>query len=216
MSTRREFCRIWGSLLLGRRLLRSQGQAPLSWGNQPDARGGTERRYRADAQIVLLSIPVLHRKSVGDGASSWRESTADDGTMLRLLEFSGRSAPEHAAGLNRFGFIQELSRTVDRTFESIYFGVMTASPEETAADARKALHSNSKDAAFSVIEGRIVPAEIETAVHWVLRRPGIFLNTPGDIHLLPRVLEAASRFQPGPQAELDPQMAALAPTPLFM
>ena len=60
------------------------------------------------------------------------------------------------------------------------------------------------------------PAEIETAVHWVLRRPGIFLNTPGDIHLLPRVLEAASRFQPGPQAEIDPQMAALAPTPLFM
>lgn len=162
MRTRRDFCRIWASLLCGRRFLSAQGKAPLSWVNQPDARDGSERRYRADAQIVLLSIPVLHRKGVGDGASSWRESTADDGATLRLLEFSGRSAPEHAAGLNRFGFIQELSRTVDRTFESIYFGVMTASPEETAAEARKALHSNSKEAAFSVIEGRIVPAEIET------------------------------------------------------
>lgn len=58
-------------------------------------------------------------------------------------------------------------------------------------------------------------SEIDTAVHWVLRRPGIFLNTPGDIHLLPKVLDAARRFQPGPQSELDPAMEALAPTPLF-
>ncbi len=57
--------------------------------------------------------------------------------------------------------------------------------------------------------------EIDTAVHWVLRRPGIFLNTPGDIDLLPKVLDAASRFTPGPQAELDERMAALAPEPLF-
>jgi predicted aldo/keto reductase-like oxidoreductase len=58
-------------------------------------------------------------------------------------------------------------------------------------------------------------AEIDLAVHWVLRRPGIFLNTPGDIHVLPKVLDAASRFQPGLQEELDPLMEALAPAPLF-
>jgi len=58
-------------------------------------------------------------------------------------------------------------------------------------------------------------AEIDLAVHWVLRRPGIFLNTPGDIQLLPKVLDAASRFQPGPQEELDPLIEALAPAPLF-
>ncbi len=58
-------------------------------------------------------------------------------------------------------------------------------------------------------------AEIDLAVHWVLRRPGIFLNTPGDIHLLPKVLDAASRFQPGPQEELEPLIEALAPAPLF-
>jgi aryl-alcohol dehydrogenase-like predicted oxidoreductase len=58
-------------------------------------------------------------------------------------------------------------------------------------------------------------SEIDTAVHWVLRRPGIFLNTPGDIHILPKVLDAASRFVPGPQEELDEAMEALSPTPLF-
>jgi aryl-alcohol dehydrogenase-like predicted oxidoreductase len=37
-------------------------------------------------------------------------------------------------------------------------------------------------------------ADIDKAVHWVLGRPGIFLNTVGDIHILPKVLDAASRF----------------------
>ena len=31
-------------------------------------------------------------------------------------------------------------------------------------------------------------------MHWTLGEPGIFLNTVGDINLLPRVLDAASRF----------------------
>lgn len=38
-------------------------------------------------------------------------------------------------------------------------------------------------------------ADIDLAVHRVLRRAGLFLNTVGDIALLPRVLDAASRFQ---------------------
>jgi aryl-alcohol dehydrogenase-like predicted oxidoreductase len=38
-------------------------------------------------------------------------------------------------------------------------------------------------------------ADIDRAVHWVLSRPGIFLNTAGDVNLLPKVLEAASRFE---------------------
>jgi hypothetical protein len=58
--------------------------------------------------------------------------------------------------------------------------------------------------------------DIDTAVHWVLRRPGIFLNTPGDINILPMVLDAAARFLPGPQSEIDPAMEALHPTPLFL
>ena len=46
------------------------------------------------------------------------------------------------------------------------------------------------------------PDDIEQAVHWVLARPGVFLNTVGDLDLLAVVLEAASRFggSPGDQA----------------
>jgi aryl-alcohol dehydrogenase-like predicted oxidoreductase len=41
-------------------------------------------------------------------------------------------------------------------------------------------------------------ADIDLAVHWVLGRPGVFLNTVGDIAVLPRVLDAASRFESRP------------------
>jgi len=39
---------------------------------------------------------------------------------------------------------------------------------------------------------------IDRAVHWVLGRPDFFLNTVGDITVLPRVLDAADRFRARP------------------
>jgi aryl-alcohol dehydrogenase-like predicted oxidoreductase len=44
-------------------------------------------------------------------------------------------------------------------------------------------------------------AEIDLAVHWVLGRPGVFLNTVGDVALLPKVLDAASRYESRPSDE---------------
>lgn len=59
--------------------------------------------------------------------------------------------------------------------------------------------------------------EIDLAVHWVLSRPGIFLNTVGDLHLLPKVLDAASRFQMAPtQTEMQEEIERLEITPLFV
>ena len=45
------------------------------------------------------------------------------------------------------------------------------------------------------------PDDIEQAVHWVLARPRVFLNTVGDLDLLPAVLDAASRFKVSPGDE---------------
>ena len=41
-------------------------------------------------------------------------------------------------------------------------------------------------------------ADIDRAVHWVIGRPDIFLNTAADIYLLPKILEAASRYDRRP------------------
>ncbi|HET7771275.1 MAG TPA: aldo/keto reductase [Chloroflexota bacterium] len=57
--------------------------------------------------------------------------------------------------------------------------------------------------------------DLEVAVQWVLGREGVFLNTAGDIHVLPRILEAAARFKARPTDEemqklvRDAQMAPL-------
>jgi aryl-alcohol dehydrogenase-like predicted oxidoreductase len=42
---------------------------------------------------------------------------------------------------------------------------------------------------------------IDLAVHWVMGCPGVFLNTVGDIQLLPKVLDAAARFERRPTDE---------------
>jgi aryl-alcohol dehydrogenase-like predicted oxidoreductase len=58
--------------------------------------------------------------------------------------------------------------------------------------------------------------DIDLAVNYVLGDPRIFLNTSGDINILPRILDAASRFTARPS---DEQMQALVErrgmTPLF-
>jgi aryl-alcohol dehydrogenase-like predicted oxidoreductase len=59
--------------------------------------------------------------------------------------------------------------------------------------------------------------DIDMAVWWVLGRPGIFLDTVGDINLLPRVLDAASRFDEGiAQTSLEEHLSRLDCVPLFV
>jgi predicted aldo/keto reductase-like oxidoreductase len=50
-------------------------------------------------------------------------------------------------------------------------------------------------------------ADIDHAIHWALGVPGVHLNTVGDLTLLPKVLDAAARFERRPP---DDAMAAVA------
>jgi aryl-alcohol dehydrogenase-like predicted oxidoreductase len=59
-------------------------------------------------------------------------------------------------------------------------------------------------------------SDIDLAVHWVLGRPSVFLNTVGDVALLPKVLDAASRFASRPTNEtMDELVAGRNLVPLF-
>jgi len=48
--------------------------------------------------------------------------------------------------------------------------------------------------------------DIDRAVHWILGLPDIFINTVGDLALLPKMLDAASRFERRPS---DEEMATM-------
>jgi aryl-alcohol dehydrogenase-like predicted oxidoreductase len=59
-------------------------------------------------------------------------------------------------------------------------------------------------------------ADIDLAVHWVLGRPDVFLNTVGDVTLLPDVLDAAERFTERPPDDaMDELLARRRLVPLF-
>ena len=61
------------------------------------------------------------------------------------------------------------------------------------------------------------PGDIRLAVHWVLGRPGVFLNTVGDVRLLPHVLAAAADFRERPGDEALAELAARTEmSPLFV
>ena len=57
---------------------------------------------------------------------------------------------------------------------------------------------------------------IQTAVNWVLGDPEVFLISSGDIHLLPRVLEAASQAESRPaDSQMDQMLSRLQMEPIF-
>jgi aryl-alcohol dehydrogenase-like predicted oxidoreductase len=59
--------------------------------------------------------------------------------------------------------------------------------------------------------------DIDKAVWWVLGRPDVFLNTVGDINVLPRALDAATRFERRPSdEEMQALVARVELEPLFV
>ncbi len=61
------------------------------------------------------------------------------------------------------------------------------------------------------------PADIDRAVWWVLGRPDVFLVSTGDVSLLPRVLDAAGRFERAtPDAEMEELAERAGAQPLFV
>ncbi len=58
---------------------------------------------------------------------------------------------------------------------------------------------------------------IDLAVSWVLGREGVFLNTVGDVTVLPKVIDAAERFSGRPgDDEMDALASAFGLEPLFI
>ncbi|MCA9909166.1 MAG: aldo/keto reductase, partial [Anaerolineae bacterium] len=57
---------------------------------------------------------------------------------------------------------------------------------------------------------------IDRAVWWVLGNPSVFLNTASDIHMLPKILDAARRFEQRPSdAEMQADVTTYQMAPLF-
>ena len=58
--------------------------------------------------------------------------------------------------------------------------------------------------------------DIDRTVHWVLKKEDVFLNTSSDLFLLPKILDAASRFKSSPpKEEMQAKATQLGMKPIF-
>jgi hypothetical protein len=165
--TRRAWAKLAAAAILPATLGSAAGPDGLSSSRDGDASFhpglNLERRYRVDAQVLLFSVPLLRRAAVGAGNIAWREGAAPGGP-IRLLEFAAWSIPGRAAGLNRLGFIRERIRLGETGMaEAVYFGLMTVSGEENAADARGALHSSAEETMYSAVDAHVGGESMDTA-----------------------------------------------------
>ncbi|HEU5368979.1 MAG TPA: aldo/keto reductase [Ktedonobacterales bacterium] len=142
--------------------------------------------------------------------------------LVRAIGVTGHGiqiAAAHRRSLDRFDFDSVLLPYNFLTMQNPYYAanfqalLATCQQRQVAVQTIKSIaykpwmgRPQTRSVWYEPLEDQ---ADIDLAVHWVLKQPGIFLNTVGDIHVLPRVLEAASRFQPDAPAPTDEQMQAL-------
>lgn len=134
--------------------------------------------YRADAVIVLLSLPVFRRVDVGSGSASLAEVARDDGRYYSL-RFAGASRPERAGGLDRMGSIHEVVMERGAALsEAAYFGVLTSSPEESLEEGRRSLaKASSKWNEYTAIDGHSRCGFTRSAVAHFRMPPGAAAKT---------------------------------------
>jgi len=139
-----------------------------------------------------LTIPAMHRRSL--------ERFAFDSVLL----------PYNAVQLRDARYAEAFEALL-RTCEERGVAVQTIKSIALAPWDGRAMTSS------TWYEPLTDPAEIETAVRWALARPGIFLNTVGDVSLLPHVLAAAERFEgPPPDGAMDELIDRRQIAPLFV
>jgi len=141
-----------GLLKLLKPMLLARAWAPLA-ANFGGGATAARRYYRADAVIMLFSMPIFSKAGVGSGFS-FAEELDSPGPRSRRVGFGGGSWPDRAHGLNRLGYIHEtVVEQAGQLAESRYFGFMSTSQEERLDEARKAIRDGSQTPLFSAIRG---------------------------------------------------------------
>jgi len=128
-----------------------------------------QRQYRADAAVMFLGATLFRRQNVGGGSIQFEEARFDKATRTGIT-FKAGSLPSRTRGLNRLGYIQEISVEENAALrEAAYFGFMTSSPEESFADAKNALEKQgSEGLKYTAINGVNNAGRARSASHhWI-------------------------------------------------
>jgi predicted aldo/keto reductase-like oxidoreductase len=116
-----------------------------------------------------LSIPAMHRRSLARFPFD---------SVLLPYNFRQMQDERYAAEFEELAAICVREGVAIQTIKSIALAPWDGRPQT----------------ASTWYEPLTDPSDISLAVHWVLCREGVFLNTAGDVRLLPLVLAAAEEF----------------------
>jgi aryl-alcohol dehydrogenase-like predicted oxidoreductase len=172
-------------------------------------------------QFHNLADPIEWDVALSPGGALEAAIEAKREGLVRNIGVTGHGlqiAATHRRSLERFDFDSVLLPYNNLTLQSDYYAANFEALVAACAQRNVAVQTI-KSIAYRPWLGRphtqstwyeplTEQQDIDLAVHWALKRPGIFLNTVGDLTLLPKVLDAASRFQVD-AAPTDEQMRAL-------
>ena len=143
-----------------------------------------------------LRAPIIHKKSL---------ERFDFDSILLPYNFMLMQNPAYAAD---FEAVYQLARSKNVAIQLI-----------KTAQRRPWPHPEDPSSHFAATwyEPFTDQSAIDLSVQWALGREGTFINTSGDIHVLPKFLDAASRFTAPPSTEaMQAMLKAQEASPLWV
>jgi len=166
-------------------------------------------------QLHNLVEPEAWQTALGPGGALEAAIAARDEGLVRFIGITGHglAAPSsHQRALERFAFDSVLfpfsyilSRKTDY-WSDVQSLLKVCAARGVAVQTIKAIvrapWGDQPETRATWYEPLEEQQEIDLAVHWVLGHPQVFLNTVGDVNLVPKVFDAAERFQAAPTPEV--------------
>src|SRR5882762_3149774 len=181
-------------------------------------------------QLHNLADPIEWDTALSPGGVIDAAAEARAEGLVRFIGVTGHGAQiaaNHRRSLDRFDFDSVLLPYNFVTMQLPYYAENFEALARTCAERNVAVQTiksialrpwlgreHSRTTWYEPLEDQ---PDIDRAVWWVLGRPGIFLNTVGDVDVLPRVLDAAERFDKRPgDAEMSSMLERAKAEPLFV
>jgi aryl-alcohol dehydrogenase-like predicted oxidoreductase len=209
-------------------------------GDRRDEAGAREEIHRSLDRLKVDHIDLWQIHSLADPIE-WDQALSPGGAidaalqaraegLIRWIGVTGHGAQiaaTHRRSLDRFAFDSVLLPCNYLTMQSAYYRenfdalVATCRDRNIAVQTIKSIalrpwmdRDHTRTTWYQPLES---PDDIDRAVWWVMGQKGLFLNSVGDVDLLPLVLDAAKRFEKAPSdREMDQLIERNHSEPLFV
>ena len=190
-------------------------------GDQRDEKGAREEIQRSLDRLDVAHVDLWQIHSLADPIE-WDQALSPGGALdaalwareeglIKWIGVTGHGAQiaaTHRRSLDRFDFDSVLLPYNYITMQNAYYRenfealLKTCEERNVAVQTIKSIarrpwmeRDHTRSTWYQPFES---PDDIDLAVWWAMGRGGIFLNSAGDVDLLPLVLEAAERFKEAP------------------